>query len=186
MNKFNLFSVRICKNKKYKNLKKRYNIYPNLVNRNFKIKKENSTWFTDITYLKYNQEWRFLSPIMDGKTKNIVAYNFGKCNNWNLVEKTLKKAIKKVPVRSDLILHSDQGTQYTSNKYRDFCRKNNITISMSRKGNPWDNAIIENFFSSLKKEVTYNQSFKSMNHYLNAIKEWIKFYNTDRVRFTKF
>lgn len=79
-----------------------------------------------------------------------------------------------------MVLHSDQGSQYLSTEYKSICEANKITISMSRKGNPLDNAVIESFHSILKKETLYNNNITSLKEYIELIHDWIDFYNTDR------
>ena len=95
---------------------------------------------------------------------------------------TLHKALKKIKDPSGLVLHSDQGFQYISTEYQTVCESRGILISMSRKGTPLDNAVIESFHSLLKKETLYNNDIKSHDEYIKIVKSWLIFYNTQRRR----
>ncbi|WP_338956476.1 IS3 family transposase [Spiroplasma endosymbiont of Polydrusus cervinus] len=128
----------------------------NLLQRNFRAEKINQKWVTDITYIKiYKQKYfLYLSTIIDLYDKRIIAYEISFKNNTELVMNTLLKAVKNKKLNG-LILHSDQGIQYRTTKYNKFCENLGIRISMSRKGTPLDNAVIESFHSILKKETIY-------------------------------
>lgn len=166
--------------KKFKNSSKdilKENIRKNILERNF----NQEGWVTDVTYLILNGKTAYLSTILDLKTRDVIAYKISKHNDNRLVMDTLNEAIKtKDP--SGLILHSDQGSQYLSTEYRVICEANKITISMSRKGTPLDNAVIESFHSLLKKETLHNNDITSLNEYIELVHDWIFFYNTIRIR----
>lgn len=98
---------------------------------------------------------------------------------------TLNKAIAKRKDVSGLIIHSDQGFQYTSYEYKAICESNGITISMSRKGTPIDDSPIESWHSLLKKETLYNNHITSLEEYIQLVEEWIEFYNTTRIKVKK-
>jgi putative transposase len=149
---------------------------PNLLNRAFHQK----GWVTDVTYLDYAGKRSFLSTIIDLKTRNIVAYHISNRNDNTLVLETLNKALKKIKDPSGMVLHSDQGFQYFSIEYRSVCESNGILVSMSRKGTPLDNAVIESFHSILKKETLYNNDIKNHDEYIKLIKKWLYFYMTTR------
>lgn len=154
------------------------NRQPNLINRKF----QQRGWVTDVTYLIFGNKRRYLSSILDLETRDVVSYEIGEKNNLDLVIKTLNKAIKKTKDLNGIIIHSDQGFQYLSNEYKEICVSNGILISMSRKATPLDNAVIESFHASLKKETLYNNDIKNINEYVDLVREWIKFYNTKRLR----
>lgn len=158
------------------------NIKPNLLQRNFKSTKENQKWSTDITYIIYNGKKAYLSSIMDLYTKNIIAYKIDYKMDNSLVIDTLNEAINKQKDVTGVILHSDQGFQYTSYEYKQICESNGILISMSRKSTPADNAPIESFHANLKRETLYSYNITSLKEYIQLVKEWIIFYNTDRIR----
>ena len=186
MKKFDLIA-QVNKKKKLSLLRANWQkqSFPNLIQRNFDKFKTKNVWYTDITNLIFNKERNFFSAIIDGKM-NIVAHYISKRENWNLVKKTLDNALKtRKNEKNKIIIHSDQGGIYTSKRYRDYCEQSNLIISMSRKANPLDNALIESFFGLLKKETLYNNNFKSMKEYLDKVKWWIKFYNTKRIRYNE-
>jgi len=149
---------------------------PDLLNRNF----NQSGWVTDVTYLDYAGKRSFLSTILDLKSRKIVASQISQSNDVKLVLDTLHKAIRKIKDPSGLVLHSDQGFQYFSNEYRIVCESKGILVSMSRKGTPLDNAVIESFHSLLKKETLYNNDIKNHQEYIKLVKSWLIFYNTKR------
>lgn len=167
------------------NYSKKYtkeNIKSNKLNQNFKATKENEKWCTDITYLTYAGKTAYLSSIIDLYKKKVIAYEISNRNNNELVIKTLNKAIKQEKEVEGVIIHSDQGVQYTSMQYQEICKSNKIEISMSRRGNPIDNAPIESFHANLKRETLYSNKIKSLEEYIELVREWIKFYNTERIR----
>ena len=150
------------------------NVKPNLLKRNFTAEFPNQKWSTDITYLIYKGKRMYLSSIMDLYTRNIISYK--------IVIETLNEAIRKQKDVHGVILHSDQGFQYTSNEYKAICEANGIIISMSPKGSPVDNSPIESFHSNLKRETLRNYNITSLKEYVKLVKEWILFYNTNRIR----
>jgi len=157
------------------------NIRPNILNRNFEAVEQNQKWVTDITYIIHNRKRAYLSTIMDLYTRDIIAYEISNSIDNKLVVSTLNEAIKNRDVNG-VILHSDQGFQYTSLEYKAICQSNGITISMSRKGCPADNAPIESFHANLKRETLYSYDITSLQEYIDLVKEWIIFYNTNRIR----
>jgi transposase InsO family protein len=161
------------------------NICPNLIQRNFKASRENEKWCTDITCMSIGNRKAYLSTIMDLYTREIIAYEISLKNDNSLVVKNLIKAIEKRKNIIGVILHSDQGFQYTSYQYQAICKANGILISMSNKGNPIDNAAIESFHACLKRETLYSYKIKTLKEYIELVEEWIKFYNTTRIRTIK-
>lgn len=158
------------------------NVRPNLLKRDFYANSINQKWSTDITYLIHNGKRMYLSSIMDLHTRNIIAYKISKKMDNKLVMDTLNEAIRKQKDVHGLILHSDQGFQYTSNEYKAICESNGIIISMSPKGSPVDNSPIESFHSNLKRETLRSYNITSLKEYVNLVKDWIIFYNTKRIR----
>jgi putative transposase len=159
-----------------------YHRYPNLLNRDFVAAKPNQKWVTDIAYIYTQQGWAYLSTIKDLYDGFIVAHVFEQSNSIALVTQTLRQAKQKEKVTDGLVLHSDQGTQYTSQAYHVLVDEYNITPSMSRRGNCWDNAPMENFFGHLKEE--YLRQFKktSFKEMQQLIDEYIYFYNYERIQ----
>ena len=180
MQKYNLLSV--VRRKKYHNYNMGIHKYPNLLDRNFKADRPNQKWVTDISYIHANQGVLYLSVIRDLFDNSIVAYKTGTEQNINLVLSTIREAKKREKVTTELQLHSDQGFQYTSNQYFKLIQSYNITPSMSRKGNPYDNAMAENFFSILKTECIYRIKLQSYDEARLIIDEYIHFYNNERIQ----
>lgn len=183
MNKYYLkpeYIKRIRPNTTYKRIEE--NIKPNLIKRNFNVEKENQVWCTDITYLIFNGKRAYLSTIIDLYDRKVVSYKISKFNNNQLVIDTLNEAIAKRKNVHGLIIHSDQGFQYTSFEYKAICESNGITISMSRKGTPIDDSPMESFHAILKKETLYNNNITSLQEYIQLVEEWILFYNTTRLK----
>ena len=140
---------------------------------------------TDVTYLVFKGKRLYLSTIIDLYDRHVVSYNISKFNDINLVMTTLNDAIKKEKDVHGLIIHSDQGFQYTSYQYKAVCESNGITISMARKGTPLDDAPIESWHALLKKETLYNNNITSLQEYQKLVEEWILFYNTKRIKSKK-
>lgn len=180
MQKYNLLSV--VRRKKYRNYGDVFHRYHNLLNRNFKTERPNQKWVTDISYIKTSQGTLYLSVIRDLYDNSIIAYKTGTEQNVNLVLSTIREAKKKEKVTAELQLHSDQGFQYTSNQYFKLTQSYNITPSMSRRGNPYDNAMAENFFSILKSECINRIKLETFEDARKIIDEYIYFYNNERLQ----
>ena len=180
MNKYNLLSV--IRRKKYRNYGEGPHRYPNLLNRDFHADRPNQKWATDISYIKTGQGFLYLSIIRDLYDNSIVAYRMSKEQNIRLVLDTVKEAMKKEKVTADLQLHSDQGFQYTSQAYFKLTTLYGITPSMSRAGNPYDNAMAENFFSILKAECIHRMKLQTFEEARTIIDEYIHFYNYQRIQ----
>ena len=180
MQKYNLLSV--VRRKRYRNYGDYLYKYPNLLNRDFSAERPNQKWVTDISYIKTKQGILYLSVIRDLYDNSIIAYKTGTEQNINLVLSTITEAKKKEKVTAELQLHSDQGFQYTSRQYFKLIKSYNITPSMSRKGNPYDNALAENFFSILKTECIYRIKLNTYDDARLAIDEYIHFYNNERIQ----
>ena len=185
MNKYHLMPKYHKTLNKTKYIRIESNIMPNLLKRNFKAIKANQKWTTDITYLIHKDKRLYLSTILDLYDRKVVAYQISKFNDLNIVLNTLNEAIAKRKDVSGLILHSDQGFQYTSYEYKAICRSNNIQISMSRKGTPIDDSPMESFHGILKKETLYNNEISSIQEYQALVEDWIIFYNTSRIKSKK-
>ncbi len=180
MQKYNLLSV--VRRKKYRNYNTIAHTYPNLLNRNFNAIRPNQKWVTDISYIHTKQGVLYLSVIRDLYDNSIVAYKTGTEQNVELVLSTLRAAKKKEKVTAELQLHSDQGFQYTSHPYFKLTQSYGITPSMSRRGNPYDNALAENFFSILKTECIYRVKLQTYEEARLLIGEYIHFYNNQRIQ----
>ena len=173
MNKYNLLSV--IRRKRYVKYGKALHRYPNLLNRNFAADRPNQKWVTDISYIRTGQGFLYLSIIRDLYDNSIVAYKTGSEQNINLVLNTIRAAKRKEAVTAELQLHSDQGFQYTSQAYFKLTQRYGITPSMSRRGNPYDNALAENFFSILKTECIYRTKIAALSEAKELIDDYIAF-----------
>ena len=180
MQKYGLLSV--IRRKKYRNYGEYLHRYPNLLNRDFRAERPNQKWVTDISYIHTKQGVLYLSVIRDLYDNSIVAYKTGTEQNVNLVLSTITEAKKKEKVTTELQLHSDQGFQYTSQAYFKLTQSYGITPSMSRRGNPYDNALAENFFSILKTECIYRAKLQTHEEARLLIGEYIHFYNHQRIQ----
>ena len=180
MQKYGLLSV--VRRKKYHKYGERLHRYPNLLNRNFSATKPNQKWVTDISYIPTKQGFLYLSVIRDLYDNSIVAYKTGTEQNLSLVLNTIRAAKTKEKVTAELQLHSDQGFQYTSQAYFKLTQSYGITPSMSRRGNPYDNALAENFFSILKTECIHRVKLETFSEARQLIDEYIYFYNHQRIQ----
>jgi len=183
MKKYNLLSE-IRRRRRWVNMGQQLHRYENLLNRQFQADRPNHKWVTDISYIHTKQGILYLSMIRDLYDNSIVAYKTGTEQTVNLVLDTIHLAMRKEKKRvaAELQLHSDQGFQYTSQAYFKLTQKYGITPSMSRRGNCYDNAMAENFFSILKTECIYRYkpaSFKDANE---MIDRYIHFYNHERIQ----
>ena len=172
--------IRIKKYKSYKG--EQGKIAPNILERDFKASAPNKKWATDITEFNVAGKKLYLSPIIDLFNQEIISYELTERPVFNQVTQMLQKAFKTIPNNTHLILHSDQGWQYQMKQYQCLLKEKGITQSMSRKENCLDNAIIENFFGILKSELFYIMKFKDINHLKSEIKEYINYYNNERIK----
>ena len=158
-------------------------VVPNHLNRNFKASRPNEKWVTDITYLPFGQSMLYLSTIMDLFNNEIIAYRISTSQDVSLVINTLKDAVEGRDT-SGLILHSDQGSQYTSHSFQRIAKEKGITTSMSRKGNCLDNAVIESFHSTIKSEEFYSQGreFLTNSIVIERVEKFINHYNKTRLQ----
>ena len=153
-------------------------VVPNLLKQDFKADRPNQKWVTDITYLPYGEKMLYLSTIMDLYNNEIIAYKVSETQEVKLVLDTLEAACKGRETH-EVILHSDQGAQYTSYAFQELAKEKGITTSMSRKGNCFDNAVIESFHSSLKSEEfnTQNRVHLTNTIVLEKVESYMYYYN---------
>jgi putative transposase len=153
---------------------------PNLLQRQFDPTQPNVAWATDITYIRTWQGWLYLAVVIDLFSRKVVGWSGGPTIHRELVLNALAAAVTQRRPRGT-INHSDQGVQFGSDAWRRFCRSNHLEPSMSRKGNCWDNAVAESFFSSLKKERVKKRIYPSRDVALADIADYIDhFYNPTR------
>lgn len=153
---------------------------PNLLKRDFTVSKPNTAWVTDITYVRTWEGWLYLAVVMDLFSRKVIGWSVRPTIVKELVLDAVLMAVRKRRPKKALI-HSDQGSQYGSDAWRRFCRSHHLEPSMSRRGNCWDNAVVESFFSSLKKERIKKRIYKTRDLARADISEYIEsFYNTTR------
>ena len=139
----------------------------------------NRAWVTDITYIRTWQGWLYPAVVMDLFSRRIIGWAVAPTTHREIVLDALLKAVRARRPRGTLI-HSDQGSQFGSDAWRRFCRTNRLEPSMSRKGNCWDNAVVEAFFASLKKERIKKQIYRNRELATADITDYIEFYNRTR------
>ena len=180
MQKYNLLSV--IRRRRFYRYGQHLHRYRNLWKQDFHADRPNQKWATDISYIQTKQGVLYLSIIRDLYDNSIVAYKTGTQQTVNLVLDTIRAAKRKEKVTAELQLHSDQGFQYTSQAYFKLTKAYHITPSMSSRGNPYDNAMAENFFSILKTECIYRVKLKTFEEARLLIGEYIRFYNNERIQ----
>ena len=156
--------------------------YENVLNQNFQASHPNQKWVTDITYIRTQQGWAYLSVIKDLYDGYIVAHNVSRSQSLQLVLNTLRIAKQKERVTDGILLHSDQGFQYTSHAYFTLLKEYKISPSMSRRGNCYDNAVIENFFGHFKQEALQLHYLPSFQEVCDLVDQYIYFYNFERIQ----
>ena len=174
----------IIRRKKKKYSKVKHHKLPNLIRRQFIANISNQKWSIDITYVHTTEGIEYLCAIKDMYDKFIVAYNSSRFNNNELVIQTLNLAFKKIPYkkRQNLIIHSDQGTQFTSLSYKVILREQAISHSVSARGSCVDNVPIESWFSALKTECIYLHKKFNRLRSTELIKEYVDYYNNYRLQ----
>ncbi len=163
-----------------------YPIAKNIINRDFCSQTIGKKWVSDITYIRVNDDWNYLTTIMDLADRKIVGWSLSEdMTVENTVWRAWMSAISSRKTKSNFIFHSDQGIQYASNKITSIFRENiEITQSMSRKGNCWDNAAAESLFKTIKYECTNRYRFTSKEQLYRCLREYISWYNTKRIHST--
>lgn len=173
----------LIRRKKYRSYKgETGSIAPNLLQRNFAANQPDLKWATDVTEFKVRDKKLYLSPIIELFNGEIISYSLSESPNFKQVSAMLYGAFKKTNTGTGLILHSDQGWQYQMKKYQSMLKEKGIRQSMSRKGNCLDNAVIENFFGIIKSELFYLNKYNSIEDLKKDIKEYITYYNNDRIK----
>lgn len=156
-------------------------IYPNLLDRQFSPEEPDRTWVTDMTYIWTFEGWIYLATVMDLFSRKIIGWALAESMTKELPLLALDRALSSRNPTEKLIHHSDRGSQYTSKEYIARLEESNIQISMSRRGNCYDNACMESFFATLKKEFVYRHKFKSREEATKEVWTYImSFYNEKR------
>jgi putative transposase len=163
------------------NSKHDYSVFPNLLKRQFKVNAPNQVWVADITYIRTFEGWLYLAAVMDLYSRKIVGWAMSERLTAELALSALKMAIKRRRPAKGLMHHSDRGVQYASHPYQKVLKAHQVVCSMSRKGNCWDNAVIESFFSTLKTECVEDKIYPSRAQAKREIFEFIEIdYNRKR------
>ena len=156
-------------------------VAPNVLDRQFTVDEPDRAWVTDITYVRTWQGWLYLAVVMDLYGRTIIGWSMKPSLARDLVIDALLMAVWRRQPTQRVLVHSDQGSQYGSDDWRRFCRDHDLEPSMSRRGNCWDNAVVESFFSSLKKERIRKQIYKTREEARAEIFDYIEvFYNRAR------
>ena len=161
-----------------------YPISPNLVNRNFLIKEKNKIWVSDITYIKIGIKWHYLCSVIDLATREVIGWSLESHMRTEMVIQAVSSAVKKTgqKILEGPIFHSDRGSQYASHAFRDYLKSIGAVSSMSRKGNCYDNAVAESFFSTLKREEINRKKYKNIQEARRELFDYIEiFYNRQRL-----
>jgi putative transposase len=172
--------------KKYKattNSKHSLPVHENKLNQEFQVEQPNKVWVADITYIPTREGWVYLASVMDLYSRKIVGWSVDKTMTKELTIKALERAYhRQQPAMGSVLHHSDRGSQYCSKEYQKQVKRYGINVSMSRKGNGYDNACIESFHSVLKKELIYLTKYKTREQAAKEIYEYIEvFYNSKRI-----
>ena len=181
MSEEKLYGVGTYKRKPYSKAGAVHKAHPNYVKRCFIVDKPNDTWVSDITYIRTKEGWIYLAMVLDLYSRKIIGWATGHRQTTPLIIKALQMATGRLKSTDSVILHSDQGSQYSSYDYTKLAKEHNITLSMSRRGNCYDNAVAESFFKTLKKELIRKQKFETRAIAASKIFEYIEmFYNAKR------
>ena len=184
----NEFGIRSKIRRKYKattNSKHNLPVAENILNREFDPKSPNHVWASDISYIWTKEGWLYLGITMDLFSRNIIGWSLKENMKTELALDALKMALSRRKFIPGLLHHSDRGVQYASKEYQKKLFQNKIICSMSRKGECYDNAVVESFFHTLKTELVYNTEFQTKQQAREAIFEYIEvFYNRERLHST--
>lgn len=158
----------------------------NLLNQEFTTSAPNEVWVSDVTIYEFKNIKYYICVILDLYSRKVISYSIGLNNSTQLTKRTLKSAYYERLPKSNLILHTDQGTNYTSLAFQKYAKSLNITQSFSRSSNPYDNSVIESFFKTLKLEELYRRNYRSERDIKESIDRYIQFYNRERIHSMNF
>ena len=160
-----------------------YPVAGNLLNREFgKAAKPRQVLASDITYVWTREGWLYLACVLDLYTRKIIGWSMSATMTQEMVLDALRMALMQCCPGEEILHHSDRGSQYCGNEYQQLLRTNGITCSMSRKGDCWDNAMMESFFATLKKELVHQESYETREAAKRSLFEYIEmFYNRERL-----
>ena len=177
-------AARICR--KYKVTTNSTHSHPlaeNLLNREFEQDQPDRVWLADMTYIWTQEGWLYLAAVLDAHSRKIVGWSMSDRMQASVVIDALRMALgRRCPEQTESLMHhSDRGIQYASSAFQNLLQEHNITCSMSRKANCWDNAMMESFFATLKKERVYHEFYATREAARQSVFEYIElFYNTTR------
>ena len=167
------------------NSKHRFPVAPNLLNRDFHADRPNQKWVCDITYIPTAEGWLYLAGVLDLFSRKIVGWEMSNYIDADLVEKALRMALYRRQPDFGLLHHSDRCSQYASHQIRNILAANRVQVSMSRKGDCYDNAVMESFFGTLKNEWVHHQKYQTRSQARTDIFSYIEaYYNTVRLHST--
>ena len=156
----------------------------NIINRDFSTTAPLQKWTTDVSQFSFAWGKCYISPILDMNTNEVISYDLSLSPNLEQIQRMLNEALKKFPCVKGLIFHSDQGWQYQHEYFRNKLKEHGIIQSMSRKGNCYDNCIMETFFGRMKNEMYYGyeKSYNSFEDFAEAVRDYINYYNNERIQ----
>ncbi len=153
----------------------------NILQQQFTVKKPNKIWVTDISYIKTHEGWLYLCVVIDLFSRKVIGWSMQSHMQVEIVLKALLMAVWRRNPKSEVVVHSDQGSQYTSSDWQNFLKTHNLICSMSRRGNCYDNAVAESFFQLLKRERVKKKIYKTREAAKSDIFNYIEmFYNSKR------
>ena len=172
-----MFSIRACAKTLYKQHQERK---VNILQQQFQVSRPNEVWVSDVTYFSVFGRTYYICVVLDLYARKIIAYKISRHNSTQLTKATVKAAYETRKPTKELLFHSDQGSNYTSNEFRKYLRSLNIGHSFSNPGMPYDNSVMESFFGSFKREALYRYRFKTEKDFYESVETYINFYNNDR------
>lgn len=158
----------------------------NILNQEFMVSAPNEVWVSDVTEYEFKNIKYYICVVLDLYARKVISYTIGLNNSTQLTKRALNAAYYERIPKAGLILHTDQGTTYTSAAYQKCARSLNITQSFSRASNPYDNSVMESFFKTLKLEELYRKDYRSERELKESIARYIHFYNTERLHSMNF
>lgn len=153
----------------------------NILNQEFSPASPNAIWVSDITSFKIKDQWLHICVIIDLFSRKVIAHKLSQNSSTQLVTSVLKQALaSRNPNTATLLFHSDQGSQFTSFSFKALLKKHRIKQSFSNPGKPYNNSVVESFFSNLKREEIYRTNYRSERAFISQIGKYIEFYNDKR------
>lgn len=172
-----LFSIRGCAKTLHKQQQERK---INILQQQFQVSRPNEVWVSDVTLFSVFNRMYYICVVLDLYARKVIAYKISKHNSTQLTKSTIKIAYETRKPCEKLLFHSDQGSNYTSNEFRKYLKSINITQSFSNPGVPYDNSVMESFFSNFKREGLYRYRFKTERDFFESIDTYMTFYNSRR------